>query len=145
MFAAHWQISEDYTADEDAQEMPPHRMKNGIHHAKIMPLPELGCGSLLLNCPSKKSMYGLCEETNKCVWQLMPRTELRTRSEAEQDIRLADSTACRWRLQGRSQLSKKITLALSNFLAVSERELEHGKMSCSNFACQKIHMNSDRF
>lgn len=65
------------------------------------------------------------------------RTELRMKSEAEGDIRIADSIACRWRLQERAKLTKKIALALSNFLAVSERKLEHGKMSCSNFACQK--------
>lgn len=136
MSAAHWQISQDSTADEDAQEASPHGMKNGVHHVKIMPLPGLGCGSLLLNCHSKKSMCGLCEETNKWFWQLMPRRG------AEEDIKLADSIACRWRLQERTQLTKKkIALALSNFLVVSERELEHGKMSCSNFACQKIHMN----
>lgn len=70
---------------------------------------------------------------------------LRMKSEAEEDMRAADSPACRWRLQERSQLTEKIDLALSNFFAVSERELEYGKMSCSNFACQKIHMNSDRF
>lgn len=75
-------------------------MKNGIHHVKIMPLPQLGCVSLLLKCHSKMSMYGLCEETNKWFWQLMPR------SEAEEDMRLADSIACSWRLQERSQLTK---------------------------------------
>lgn len=81
-----------------------------------------------------KSMYGLCEERPVWFWQLVPSTELRMKSEAEGDIRLADSTAYRWRLQ---EKTKKIALAFSNFFAVSEREQEHGKMSCSNFACQK--------
>lgn len=58
----------------------------------------------------------------------MPRTELRMNSEAEEDIILAGGIARRWRLQERSKLTKKITLVLSNFLAVSETELELREM-----------------
>lgn len=38
----HTGKSQDSTAGEGAQEMSPHRMKNGVHHVKIMPLSELG-------------------------------------------------------------------------------------------------------
>lgn len=75
----------------------------------------------------------------------MPRTELRMNSNAEEDVTLADGIAHKWRLQEGSKLTKKITLALSNFLAVSETEQEHGEISCSKLACQTIHRNSDRF
>lgn len=74
VLAAHWQISWDSTAGEDAQEMSPHRMRNGVHHVKVTPLSELGCGSLCLNWHSEKSMCGLCEEPNQWFWQSMPRT-----------------------------------------------------------------------
>lgn len=49
--------------------------------------------------------------------------ELRMNSNAEQGITLADSMACRCRLQEISKLAKKITLALDDdFLAVPETE-----------------------
>lgn len=74
----------------------------------------------------------------------MPSTELRMNSDAEEDVTLADGIAHKSR-QESSKLTKKITLVLSNFLTVSETELEHGEMSCSKLACQAIHRNSDRF
>lgn len=45
---------------------------------------------------------------------------------------------------GKQQGDRKTALALNNFLAASEGELEQGKMSCSKLSCQVTHMNADK-